>query len=35
MRFLTAQLNTTLLKNHRQEGHATMLKIRGNLTFQS
>ena len=31
MRFLTAQLNRTLMKNHRHEGYAKMHKISGNL----
>ena len=36
MRFLTAQLNRTLMKkNHKHEGYAKMHKISGNLTFQS
>ena len=36
MRFLTAQLNRTLIKKiHRHEGYAKMHKISGNLTFQS
>ena len=36
MRFLTAQLNRTLMKkNHKREGYAKMHKISGNLTFQS
>ena len=36
MRFLTAQLNITLMKkNHEHEGYTKMHKISGNLTFQS
>ena len=36
MRFLTAQLNRTLIKkNHRHEGYAKMHNISGNLTFQT
>ena len=36
MRFLTAQLNRTLMKkNHKHEGYAKMHKIPGNLTFQN
>ena len=36
MRFLTAQLNITLMKkNHKHEGYTKMHKISGNLTFQS
>ena len=36
MRFLTAQLNRTLMKkNHKHEGYAKMHKTSGNLTFQS
>ena len=36
MRFLTAQLNRTLMeKNHKLEGYAKMHKISGNLIFQS
>ena len=36
MRFLTAQLNRTLMKkNHKEEGYAKMHKISGNLIFQS
>ena len=36
MRFLTAQLNGTLMKNnHKHEGYAKMHKISGNFTFQS
>ena len=35
MRFLTAQLNRTLIKkNQRHEGYAKMHKISGYLTFQ-
>ena len=35
MRFLTAQLNRTLMeKNHKHKGYAKMDKISGNLTFQ-
>ena len=34
MRFLTAQLNKTLMKkNHKHEGYAKMHKISGNFTF--
>ena len=36
MRFLTAQLNRTLMeKNHNDEGYPKMHKISGNLNFQS
>ena len=36
MRFLTAQLNRTLMeKKHKHEGYAKMHKISGNFTFQS
>ena len=36
MRFLTAQLNRTLMKkNHKHEGYAKMHKISVNFTFQS
>ena len=36
IRFLTAQLNKTLMKkNYKHEGYTKMHKISGNLTFQS